>query len=88
VCGFTETDSHKRVAEPRLLAAAIDDPAVEQIRDLKDIPQSIKAQIEAFVLSSKEDQQVEVSFDGWYERGAALAQLQRAFEAAKKRAPK
>ncbi|HSR96070.1 MAG TPA: inorganic diphosphatase [Kofleriaceae bacterium] len=88
VGGFLETNSHKRAAEPRLLAVAINDPAVEQIRDLRDIPQNLKARIEAFVLSSKEDQQVEVSFDGWLERAAALVQLQRAFEAAKKRAPK
>jgi inorganic pyrophosphatase len=88
VGGFIETNSGKRAAEPRLLAVAIDDPAVEQIHDLKDIPQNMKARIEAFVLSSKQDPQLEVSFDGWLERAAALAQLQRAFEAAEKRAPK
>lgn len=88
VGGFLETNSHKKATEARLLAVATADPAVEQIRDLQDIPQSMKARIEAFVLTSKEDQQVEVSFDGWLERAAALEHLRRAFEAAKKRPPK
>jgi inorganic pyrophosphatase len=84
VGGFIETSSSKPAAEPRLLAVAIDDPVVERIRELSDIAPSLKAQIEAFVLSSKEDQQIAVSFDGWLERAAALAQLQRAFDAKKK----
>jgi inorganic pyrophosphatase len=88
VGGFIETTSHKQASEPRLLAVAIDDPAVEQIRDLQDLPQSMKARIEAFVLASKENQEVEVTFDQWLDRGAALAHLRRAFEAARKRPPK
>ena len=88
VGGFIETNSHKQSAEPRLLAVALNDPAVEQIRDLQDIPKNMKTRIEAFVLSSKEDPHVEVTFDGWLERAAALAQLERAFEAARERPPK
>lgn len=84
--GFMETNSHKQAPEARLLGVAIDDPAVERIRDLSDIPASLKSRIESFVLSSKEAQNVVVSFDGWLERDAALAQLQRGFRAGKKRA--
>jgi inorganic pyrophosphatase len=87
VGGFLETNSNKRAAEPRLLAIAIDDPAVEHVRELADVAASLKSRIEAFVMMSKEDQQVEVSFDGWLERDAALTRLQRAFQAGKKRAP-
>jgi inorganic pyrophosphatase len=86
--GFTETNSNKQAPEARLLAVAIDDPAVEQIRDLSDIAQSLRSQIESFVMSSKQNQEIEVSFDRWLDRDAALAQLERAFEAGRKRAPK
>lgn len=86
VGGFLETNSHKRAVEARLLAIAADDPAVEQIRDLAAVPVSLRSRIESFVLASKEDEKIEVSFDGWLERDAALAQLQRAFQASKKRA--
>jgi inorganic pyrophosphatase len=88
VGGFLETNSHKQGAEPRLLAVAIDDPAVEHVRDLGDVAADLKTRIEAFVMTSKENQQVEVSFDAWLGRDAALARLQQAFEAGKKRAPK
>jgi inorganic pyrophosphatase len=87
VGGFLETNSHKRAVEARLLAVAVDDPAVERIRDLAGVVTSLKSRIEAFVLASKEDQKIEVSFDGWLERDAALEQLQRAFQAGKNRAP-
>jgi inorganic pyrophosphatase len=79
VGGFLETSSGKRTTEARLLAVAIDDPAVESIRDMVDVDAYLKAQIEAFVLASKENQQVEVSFDGWLARDAALARLQQGF---------
>jgi len=88
VGGFLETSSHKRAVEPRFLAVAIDDPAVQRIRDLSDIAASLKTRIEAFVMSSKESQQVEVSFDGWLDGGAALVRLQRAFQASKQGAAK
>jgi inorganic pyrophosphatase len=85
--GFLETNSHKRAREARLLAAAIDDPAVARIRDLADVADSLRSQVEAFVLTSKEDPQIDVSFDGWLDRRAALARLDAAMRAAEKRAP-
>ena len=88
VGGFLETNSHKRAVEARLLGVAINDPAVEHVRDLGHVAESVKTAIEAFVMTSKENQQVEVSFDGWLDRDAALARLQRAYQASKKRAAK
>ena len=87
VGGFLETSSNKQATEARLLAVAIDDPAVEQIRQLAHVPPGLKKQIETFVLSSKEDQKVKVSFDGWLEREAALEKLEQAFQAGKKHKP-
>jgi inorganic pyrophosphatase len=85
--GFLEASSHKRAIEPRLLAVAIDDPSVAQVRRLADVAPDLRQRIEAFVLTSKEDQRIEVSFHGWLERDAALEQLERAFQAARERAP-
>jgi inorganic pyrophosphatase len=87
VGGFLERNSHKRAVEARLLAIAVDDPAVEHVRELADVPATLKMQIEQFVMTSKENQQVEVSFDGWLEREAALTRLRQALDASKKRAP-
>jgi inorganic pyrophosphatase len=81
VGGFLETNSHKRAVEARFLAVAIDDPAVEHVRVLGDVAANLRTRIEAFVMASKENQQIEVSFDGWLERDAALARLRRAFQA-------
>ena len=88
VGGFLETNSHKRAVEMRLLAVTIDDPAVEHVRDLADVAADLKSRIEAFVMTAKENQEIEVSFDGWLERDAALARLRRAFQTGNKRTAK
>lgn len=88
VGGFVETTSDEARPEERLLAVALDDPAVERIHRLADVDDDVKERIEAFVRSYKQDEDVEVSFDGWFDREAALDRLQRDFKAGRKRTAK
>lgn len=88
VGGFVERMSDERRPEERLLAVAVDDPSVARIRDLADIDAKLKAQLEHFVLTYKQDQDVKAHFDRWLDRDAALDHLRQAFKLARKRAAK
>ncbi len=85
VGGFVESTSDESRPEERLVAVALDDPAVERIHRLADLDHHLKEQIETFVRTYKQNQDVEVTFDGWFDRDAALDRLRRDFKAAKKR---
>ena len=88
VGGFVESTTDEADPEERLIAVAIDDPAVERIHRIADLDPDLKDRIEAFVRTYKQNEDVEVSFDGWFDREAALDRLRRDFKAAKKRAAK
>src|SRR5689334_637861 len=83
--GIVESPSDEKMPEARLLAAVLDDPAVDHIHDAKDIDGDLKGRIEMFVRTYKQNEGVTVSFDGWLDRGAALDWLRRDFKAARKR---
>jgi inorganic pyrophosphatase len=57
---------------------------VDHIRSIADMDQGLKGLIETFVRTYKQNQGVEVSFDGWLDRDDALDRLRRDFKAAKK----
>lgn len=88
VGGFVESTDDESEPEERLVAVAIDDPAVDHIHRMTDVDEGLKERIQAFVRTYKANQDVEVSFDGWFDREAALAQLRRDFKAARKRPAK
>lgn len=83
--GFVERASDMQEPEDRLLATAIDDPSVA---DVHGIDGELRGRIEAFVRTYKQDQGIEVAFEGWLDRGAALDRLRRGFKRAKKRPAK
>jgi inorganic pyrophosphatase len=83
--GFIETTTDQDEPEERLLAAAADDPNVEHLHDVVDIDGALREQIETFVRTYKQNQDVKVTFAGWFDREAALDRLRRGFKRAKKR---
>jgi inorganic pyrophosphatase len=86
--GFVETSSDESLPEDRLVAIAADDPSVEDVHRIADVGSKLKEAIEQFVRSYKSNEDVKVSFDGWFDREAALDHLRRDFKQAKKRAAK
>jgi inorganic pyrophosphatase len=83
--GFVETTSDQAEPEERLLAAAIDDPSVAGVHGIEDLGDELRVRIETFVRTYKQDQDVQVSFDGWLDRDTALDRLRRGFKRARKR---
>jgi inorganic pyrophosphatase len=86
--GFFETADDEEEPEERLVAVAVDDPNVENIHCLDDLDDKMRDGIEKFVCTYKENQDVGVSFDGWFDREAAFDRLKRGTKLAKKRAAK
>jgi inorganic pyrophosphatase len=84
--GFVEHES-QQAPEERLLATAIDDPSVAGVRGIDDLGE-LRGRIEAFVRACKQDQGIEVAFEGWLDRDAALDRLRRGFKRARKRPAK
>ena len=84
--GFVEKVSGEDEPEERLLAAAIDDPEVARVETLGHVDATLRARIERFVQSYKQDQGVGVAFTGWLDRDAALDRLRCGFRRARKRA--
>jgi inorganic pyrophosphatase len=88
VGGFVEKPSDQSEPEERLIAAAVDDPEVADVQCIADLDADLRASIEAFVRTYKQNQDVVVSFEGWFDRDDALDRLRRGFKRAKKRAAK
>lgn len=88
VGGFFETSSDKGEPEERLLAAAVNDANVAKVEALEEVDHELRKQIERFVHEYKQNQNVQVTFDGWFDRSTALERLHKAFKLAKKRAAK
>ena len=86
--GFVETTSDQEEPEERLLAAVVDDPSVEDVHDIDEIDGELREQIETFVKTYKQNQNVKVTFAGWFDRESALDRLRRGFKRARKRAAK
>lgn len=82
--GFVERASDQGEPEERLLATAIDDPSVASVHGVDDLGE-LRGRIEAFVRTYKQDQDIEVAFEGWLDRDAALDRLRRGLKRAKKR---
>jgi len=88
VGGFAETASDEADPEDRLLAVAVDDANVAAIRCLADVDEKRREAIEHFVRTYQQNEDVRVSFDGWYDRDIAVDRLKRGFKRAKRRPPK
>jgi inorganic pyrophosphatase len=85
--GFVECASDQAEPEERLLATAIDDPSAADVHGVDDLGE-LRSRIEAFVRTYQQDQGIEVAFEGWLDRTAALDRLRRGFKRAKKRPAK
>lgn len=85
--GLVERAGDQPDAEERLLATAIDDPSLAGVHGIDDLGE-LRARIETFVRTYKQDQGIQVAFEGWLDRDAALDRLRRAFKRAKKRPAK
>ncbi len=85
--GFVERAGDRPEPEERLLATAIDDPSVAGVHGVDDLGE-LRGRIEAFVRTYKQDLGIEVAFEGWIDRGAALDRLRRGFKRARKRSAK
>src|SRR5213078_1476982 len=59
-----ETDVLVVSGEP-LVAAVVDDPSVERVHDIADLDGKLREQIETFVRTYKQNQDVQVTFTGW-----------------------
>ena len=86
--GFIEATSDQEQPEARLIAAALDDPSVDDVHELDDLDAALRERIETFVRTYKQNQNVKVAFAGWFDRASALDRLRRDFKRARKRAPK
>lgn len=82
--GLVERERDQPEPEERLLATATDDPSVAGVHGLDDLGE-LRGRLETFVRTYKQDQGVEVAFEGWLDRDAALDRLRRGFKRAKKR---
>jgi inorganic pyrophosphatase len=85
--GFVARTGDQAEPEDQLLATAIDDPSVADVRSIDDLGE-LRGRIEAFVRTSRVDPDVQVSFERWLDRDTALDRLRRGFRRAKKRPAK
>src|SRR3954471_22173587 len=74
--GFVEHASDQAEPEERLLATASGDPSVADVHGIDDLGE-LRGRIEAFSRTYKEDQGIEVTFERWIDRDAALDVLRR-----------
>jgi inorganic pyrophosphatase len=90
VGGYTETvhDDEDNGPEDKLVGVVLGDPNVAATRELTDVSRELRDEIETFVKTYKADEDIEVSFDGWYPRADALIKLHEAFRRGHKRAAK
>lgn len=84
--GFDEHASDTGEPEERLIATAVDDPGVDGLHDVADLDADLRGAIERFVRTYKQAENVQVTFEGWFDRDAALDRLRRGFKRARKRA--
>jgi inorganic pyrophosphatase len=80
--GFTLATS-KEGTEPKLLAAALQDPALGKVHSLEHVDHKLRERIERFFTTYKLVEHIETTFEGWADRPLALSWLEKAIAAAK-----
>ena len=85
VGGFTIHSSDSDTREDKLIGAVLHDPRVVGIRELSDVDRDLRARIEDFFRTYKQNESVTVAFQGWFDRAVAMDRLAAAFKARKKR---
>jgi inorganic pyrophosphatase len=82
VGGFTLATA-KQGSEPKLLAAAIKDPALGKIHSLDDVDHKLRERIVRFFTTYKLVEGIETIFEGWADRPLALSWLEKSLAAAR-----
>lgn len=80
--GFMLGTQHEP-SEPKLLAAAIKDPALGKLTALDHVDRKLRDRIERFFTTYKQVEGIETMFEGWADRPLAITWLERALAAAK-----
>lgn len=86
--GFSETSSDVGEPDDRLIAVAVNDPNTSALHEVEQLDAELRTRIERFVREYKANEDIEVAFDGWFDRDTALGRLHKALKLAKKRAAK
>ncbi|MBV8757075.1 MAG: inorganic diphosphatase [Deltaproteobacteria bacterium] len=86
--GFAETSSDLGVPDDRMIAVVENDPNTAELKDVDDLEAALRTRIERFVVEYKQNEDIQVTFDGWFDRAEALERLRKAFKLGKKRAAK
>jgi inorganic pyrophosphatase len=84
VCGCTIRVGDER-SEDKLLGAVACDPGTADLTDLHAVDGKLKARIEEFFRTYKQNEAQQVSFEGWYDRLAAIDKVKAGLRAAAKK---
>ncbi len=71
--------------EDKLVGVATDDPSVDLMNDIEQLPRDLRVRIETFFAGFKRDQRVESHVSGWFGRHEAHQRLARALELGRKK---
>jgi len=82
--GCTINSGDETGTEDKLLGTVIGDPDVVGILDIGDVDRKLKAKIEEFFNTYKDDEGVPVKVEGWFDRLTAVAKVKAGIRAAKK----
>jgi inorganic pyrophosphatase len=84
VGGCTLESSDEAKPEDKILGVLVADPNLKAVSDIDDVDKKLKAQIEEFFKTYKDDEAEEVKFAGWFDRLTGLDKVKHALKAAKK----
>ncbi len=82
--GFTLDCEDDHGPEDKLIGAVLGDPDVAKLNDVADLDSKLKAKIEHFFLTYKQDEGVTVKLERWFDRVTAIEKLTKGFAAAKR----
>jgi inorganic pyrophosphatase len=81
--GFTTRQDGE--LEDRLIAVAVDDPAVASIDRMRDLPHERCEPLAQFFVQYKHDEGTDIAIERWFGRSAAQSVVEQALRIAKKR---
>ena len=85
IIGGLTVEEGDKGREDKLVGVATDDPSVDMINDLEQVPRDQRAHIERFLGAFKRDQRVESHVSGWFGRHEAHQRLAKALELGRKK---
>ena len=82
--GFTVESSDKGL-EDKLIGVAIDDPSVDVMHELEQVPRDLRDRIEHFFKMHERDRGIDSHVSGWFGRTDAHPRLAKALELGRKK---